>query len=126
MTRRPTPRLALLLAHCVLVAACGAGVTGRQMTTDTDSFDRAWQAVQDATTPEQQREHIDAFLQHQQEAGSGPLLVRVQRRDSGEKAAIDKALWEHPERYLVSILYGQRQYDFVPLSRLSLEPLFRE
>lgn len=126
MTHRLTPRLALLLAHCVLVAACGAGVTGRQMTTETDSFDSAWQAVQDATTPQQQREHIDAFLQQQHDAGSGPLLVRVQRRDTGEKAAIDKALWEHPDQYLVSILYGQRQYDFVPLSRLSLEPLFRE
>lgn len=125
MTRRPAPRVALLLAHCVLAAACGAGVKGEQMTTN-DSFDSAWQAVQNATTPERQREHIDAFLQQQREAGSGPLLVRVQRRDTGEKAAIDKALWEHPDQYLVSILYGQRQYDFVPLSRLSLEPLFHE
>ena len=89
-------------------------------------LDAAWQAVTAADSAEIQRERIDAFLEAKREAGSGPLMVRVRHRDSGEKSGIDKALWEHPERYVLTLSYGQKEYEFVPLSRSSLEPLFRE
>ena len=90
------------------------------------SFDQAWQAVRAATAPDRQREQIDAFLELNRQAGSGPLMVRVRRADTGEKSAIDKALWEHPQEYVVTLSYGAREYEFTPLSRSSLEPLFRE
>lgn len=117
--------LALLLAHCVSAAACGGGLAGDTMTGEA-SFDQAWQAVRAATAPDLQRQEIDAFLELNQQAGSGPLRVRVRRADTGEKAAIDKALWERPQEYVVTLSYGAREYEFTPLSRSSLEPLFRE
>lgn len=125
MMRPRTSMLALLLAHCMAAAACGGGLAGETMTGEA-SFDQAWQAVRAATAPDRQREQIDAFLELNRQAGSGPLMVRVRRADTGEKSAIDKALWEHPQEYVVTLSYGAREYEFTPLSRSSLEPLFRE
>lgn len=116
-----------LLAHCLLATtACAGGFKGTHTMHQSHPLDAAWQAVTAADSAEIQRERIDAFLQANREAGSGPLMVRVRHRDSGEKSGIDKALWEHPERYVLTLSYGQKEYEFVPLSRSSLEPLFRE
>ncbi|WP_242111766.1 hypothetical protein [Luteimonas aquatica] len=91
-----------------------------------DATDNAWQAVRAAATPEDQRRGIDAFLALQQGAGAPPLQVSVRELASGQKARIDQALWDHPQQYEVTLRYGDRQYPFVPQSRASLEPLFRE
>lgn len=89
-------------------------------------LDAAWQAVRDAPDPATQRTRLDAFLAMNRQAGAPPLMVDVARADTGERAPIDKALWAEPQRYQVTLRYGQRRYAFVPLSRASLEPLFRE
>lgn len=117
--------LALLLAHCMAAAACGGGMAGDTVAGEA-SFDRAWQAVRAATAPDRQRQEIDAFLELNRQAGSGPLMVRVRHADTGAKSAIDKALWERPQDYVVTLVYGAREYEFTPASRSSLEPLFRE
>lgn len=116
---------ALALSASLLTGACGAGTPGDRMKDDA-SFDAAWQSVRDATAADAQRAAIDAFLALNQQTGSPPLMVNVARRDTGEKAAIDKALWENPQQYEVTLRYGDRRYGFTPLSRASLEPLFRE
>ena len=117
--------LALLLAHCLAAAACGGGMAGGAMTGEA-AFDRAWEDVRTATAPELQRQAIDAFLELNRQAGSGPLMVRARHAGSGAKSAIDKALWERPGDYVLTLSYGPREYEFTPLSRSSLEPLFRE
>ena len=124
MRLRPS-MLALLLAHCMAAAACGGGLAGDTMTGEA-SFDQAWHAVRTATAPDRQRQDIDAFLELNREAGAGPLMVRVRHADTGEKSAIDKALWANPQDYIVTVSYGAREYEFTPLSRASLEPLFHE
>jgi hypothetical protein len=116
---------ALLLAHCMAAAACGGGLAGDTMTGEA-SFDQAWHAVRTATAPDRQRQDIDAFLELNREAGAGPLMVRVRHADTGEKSAIDKALWANPQDYIVTVSYGAREYEFTPLSRASLEPLVHE
>jgi hypothetical protein len=138
-TRRANPSMANLfngmpfkrmlyataLLASLLTGACGAGANGDRMKDDA-KFDVAWQAVRDAATADAQRKGIDAFLELNQQAGAPPLMVNVTRRDSGEKAAIDQALWDNPQQYEVTLRYGDRRYGFTPLSRSSLEPLFRE
>ena len=94
--------------------------------TDEAAFDRAWEAVRAATAPDRQRQEIDAFLELNRQAGSGPLMVRARHAGTGAKSAIDKALWERPQDYVLTLGYGPREYEFTPLSRSSLEPLFRE
>lgn len=128
MTPPTSPRIALaslLLACSLLANACGAGRNGDNMSNDA-GIDAAWLEVRDATAADEQRRRIDAFLALNQQAGAPPLMVNVARRDTGGKAAIDKALWENPQQYEVTLRYGDRRYSFVPLSRSSLEPLFRE
>ncbi|RPD85375.1 hypothetical protein [Luteimonas sp. 100069] len=88
--------------------------------------DTAWARVTTATTAAQQRQEIDAFLAIQQQGGAPPVMVDVTKRDGGAPAPIDDALWQNPQDYEVSLRYGDRRYRFVPLSRSSLEPLFRE
>ncbi|GAA3913132.1 hypothetical protein [Luteimonas lutimaris] len=114
-----------LLACTLLLVACSGRLKGEGMGAHQD-FDAAWQAVQAAGTAEDQRREIDAFLSMNQQAGAPPLQVNVRRRDSGEAAPIDQALWDHPGEYEVVLRYGDRKYPFVPKSRSSLEPLFRE
>lgn len=118
-----------------LLAACGTGTTGERTTgarmtqdatTEPAGFNAAWQAVRDATSADAQRDGIDAFLAMNQQAGAPPLMVNVAKRDTGAKAAIDQALWDNPQQYEVTLRYGDRRYGFTPLSRASLEPLFRE
>ena len=103
-----------------------ASGTGPADATGTAALDAAWQAVRDAADPAQQRARLDAFLAMNRQAGAPPLMVDVARRDTGERAPIDKALWADPQHYEVTLRYGQRRYGFVPLARTSLEPLFRE
>ncbi len=90
------------------------------------NFDAAWQAVLAADSSERQRQQIDAFLALNREAGAPPLQVSVKEVTSGETVAIGKALWENPQAYEVTLRYDGRSYAFVPQSRASLEPLFRE
>lgn len=115
----------LLLACILAVTACNGTANGEGMSTQRD-FDAEWQAVTAAATAGDQRAAIDAFLAANQRAGAPPLQVNVRRRDSGEAAPIDRALWDNPGDYEVVLRYGERRYPFVPLSRSSLEPLFRE
>lgn len=115
----------LILASCLLATACSAASNGTTMHNEA-GFDTAWQVVTGATAPGAQRTSIDAFLAMNRQAGAPPLMVTVTRRDTGEKAAIDKALWDNPQEYEVTLRYGDRRYGFTPLSRASLEPLFRE
>lgn len=117
--------IALLLAGSVLASACGTGLDGGGMGGDAN-FDTAWEAVRAAESTDAQRQRIDAFLAMNQQAGAPPLMVSVARRDTGEKAAIDQALWDNPQDYEVTLRYDERRYRFVPLGRASLEPLFRE
>ena len=91
-----------------------------------NEFDAAWERVREATDAQAQRDEIVGFLRHNEQAGAPALQVSVIRRDTGEKAAIDDALWQHPDRYEVTLRYGARSHVFVPLSSASLEPLFRE
>jgi len=114
-----------LLACTLLLVACSGRLNGEDMSTQRD-FDGAWQAVTAADSAQAQRQAIDAFLEANRQAGAPPLQVNVRRRDSGEAAPIDQALWDHPDQYEVVLRYGDRKYPFVPLSRSSLEPLFRE
>lgn len=90
------------------------------------AIDAAWLEVRDATTADAQRGAVDAFLALNQQAGAPPLMVNVANRDTGEQAAIDQALWDNPQQYEVTLRFGDRRYSFTPLSRSSLEPLFRE
>ncbi|MCW5579748.1 MAG: hypothetical protein KIS72_00145 [Luteimonas sp.] len=108
----------------LLLAACHASTPGDTMA--APRFDDAWQAVTAAATPQAQREAIDAFLAANVQAGAPPLMVVVHRRDSRAPAPIDQALWEAPSDFEVTLRYGDERYSFVPLSRSSLEPLFRE
>jgi len=114
-----------LLACTLILVACSARLHGEDMSTQRD-FDAAWQAVTAADSAQSQRQAIDAFLEANRQAGAPPLQVNVRRRDSGEAAPIDQALWDHPDQYEVVLRYGDRKYPFVPASRSSLEPLFRE
>lgn len=92
----------------------------------TNEFDVAWERVREASDPGTQRDAIAAFLRRNEEAGAPAVQVSVAHRDTGEKAAIDDALWQHPDRYQVTLRYGTRSHVFVPLSSASLEPVFRE
>lgn len=120
--RNMPPLKALWLA--LLLAACQASTPGETMA--APRFDDAWQAVTAAATPQAQREAIDAFLAANAAAGSPPLLVQVHRRGTRDVAPIDQALWDAPTDFEVTLRYGDQRYVFVPLSRSSLEPLFRE
>lgn len=91
-----------------------------------NEFDAAWERVQQASDAQAQRDEVAGFLRRNEQAGAPALQVSVARRDTGEKAAIDDALWQHPDRYEVTLRYGTRSHVFVPLSAASLEPLFRE
>lgn len=130
-TKTSIPRTvlgSLLLAGSLLAGACGAGrpgPSGDQMSNQA-AIDAAWLDVRDATAADAQRSAVDAFLALNQQAGAPPLMVNVAKRDTGEKAAIDQALWDNPQQYEVTLRFGDRRYSFTPLSRSSLEPLFRE
>lgn len=118
-------KLLALVAGCLLLMACGGRPNGERMSSD-DDFQAAWQAVQSADSASEQRQKIDAFLAMNQRAGAPPLQVSVRNQATGEKAPIDQALWDNPQQFEVTLRYGERRYVFVPLSRSSLEPLFRE
>lgn len=109
----------------LLLAACSATPHGETMS-DGARLDASWQAVTAAATPADQRRAIDDFLALNQSIGAPPLMVVVHRRDTGAVARIDQALWDAPSDYEVTLSYGSRRHAFVPLSRSSLEPLFRE
>lgn len=115
----------LLLACILALTACSGTPNGEGMSNQRD-FNAEWQAVTAARSAQEQRAAIDAFLEANQRAGAPPLQVNVRLRDSGEAAPIDKALWDNPGQYEVVLRYGDQRYSFVPLSRSSLEPLFRE
>lgn len=126
--QRSTIRIALagcLLTAGLLSSACGSGRSGDEMKHDA-AADTAWTRVTAATSAAEQRQQIDAFLASQQQGGAPPLMVNVAKRDGGAPAPIDDALWQNPQDYEVTLRYGERRYRFVPLSRSSLEPLFRE
>lgn len=89
-------------------------------------FEDAWERVREASDAGVQRAEIAAFLRRNEEAGAPALQVSVANRETGGKAAIDDALWQHPDRYEITLRYGTRSHVFVPLSSASLEPLFRE
>lgn len=91
------------------------------------TFDTAWQAVTSAQTPGAQRSALDTFMALN-ESGTGalPRQVSVTERATGTKAPIDNALWAEPQKFEITLRYGERSYVFVPQSRSSLEPLFRE
>lgn len=91
-----------------------------------ENFEAAWQAVRTAASADGQRQGIDAFLTMNQQAGAPALQVSVKRLDTGKETPVERALWEHPQQYEVTLHYGDRKYSFVPQSRASLEPLFRE
>lgn len=116
--------IALACALALLVA-CGNHATGGNMTTGND-IDVAWERVTAAPDAEAQRREIVDFLRRNEEAGAPALQVSVAERDTGARAPIGDALWEQPDRYEVTLRFGERRYVFVPMSRASLEPLFRE
>lgn len=87
---------------------------------------KAWAAVASATDPAAQRAALDAFLALERPPGARPVQVHVYRRGSGERARIDQSLWDEPAAYEVELRLNGDEYRFVPLSRASLEPLFRE
>lgn len=91
-----------------------------------DRHARAWDAVTSATDPAAQRAALDAFLALERREDARPLQVHVFRLDSGGRAAIGQELWDHPADHEVELRLDGREYRFVPLSRASLEPLFRE
>ena len=113
------------LAASLSGTACASADVGSEMSQHTN-IDSTWSEVVEAETAEVQRERIDAFLELNRQAGSHGLMVSAARRADGTKAAIDKALWDNPQDYELTLRYGDRVYRFVPLSRASLEPLFRE
>lgn len=108
-----------------LLLACGSQVGGGAMATEHE-FDAAWERVREASDAQVQRDAVVEFLRRNEQSGAPALQVSVTHRDTGAKAAIDDALWQHPDRYEVTLRYGARSHVFVPLSSASLEPLFRE
>lgn len=96
-----------------------------RMTTD-DRHASAWDAVTSAADAAAQRAALDAFLALERPTGARPLQVHAYRIDSGARAAIGQELWDHPYDHEVELRLAGREYRFVPLSRASLEPLFRE
>lgn len=91
-----------------------------------NEIESAWQAVDAATDPQDQRQRIERFLALNQAAGAPPMQVLVKDRETGARAPIDKVLWENPHRFELTLRFGDREYRFIPQSRVSLEPLFRE
>src|SRR5688500_5327878 len=115
--------LSALFLSLFLAASCnGQAHRGNVPVND----EKAWRAVVDATDAESQRARLEEFLKQNTDAGAPALQVSVRSLDTGEKARIDKALWDNPQRYEVTLRYGERQYVFIPKSRASLDPLFRE
>lgn len=92
----------------------------------TADHDAAWEQVRTAPDAATQRQRIVDFLRQNETAGAPALQVLLYRRDTGAQAPIDDALWANPDQYEVQLSLGERQYRFVPRSRESLEPLFRE
>ncbi|MCE7032065.1 hypothetical protein LY625_05445 [Lysobacter sp. GX 14042] len=132
MDREPrlTPRglvLAGLLVACssILPACSGTPMNGEQTSSEERHRD-AWRAVTAAGDPQEQHAAILAFLALDRPAGARPLQVHVFHRASGDRAAIGQPLWDSPQDYEVELRLDGREYRFVPLSRASLEPLFRE
>lgn len=106
-------------------AACTRPVSGNAMSANADQ-DAAWEQVRTAPDVATQRQRIVEFLRQNETAGAPALQVLVYRRDTGAQAPIDDALWANPDQFEVQLSLGERQYRFVPQSRESLEPLFRE
>ncbi|MEN1960037.1 hypothetical protein WCE41_06840 [Luteimonas sp. MJ246] len=94
--------------------------------TTASEFESAWERVREASDAQVQRDEVIAFLRRNEQAGAPALQVSVAHRDTGARAAIDDALWQQPDRYEVTLRFGERSHVFVPLSRESLVPLFRE
>ncbi len=126
--RRSAPRCApLLLAFLAvaLPAACTRPVNGDPMSEASD-HDAAWEQVRSAPDDATQQQRLIGFLRSHEQAGAPALQVLVYRRDTGAQARIDDALWANPDQHEVELRFGERRYRFVPRSRASLEPLFRE
>lgn len=109
----------------LLLMACSDQANGEKMSGNAN-LDAVWQAVQTASSADGQRREIDAFLAMGQPEGTPPMQVSVKDLASKHDAPLDKALWENPQQYEVTLHFGDRKYSFVPRSRASLEPLFRE
>ena len=116
---------ALVACSSVLPACSGVPLNSEQMSSG-DRHASAWDAVTAARDPAAQRSALDAFLSLERPEDARPLQVHVFRRGSGERAAIDQSLWENPADHEVELRLDGRDYRFIPLSRSSLEPLFRE
>lgn len=125
---KPVPSCALALCIGLLAAtpaACTPSVPGNAMSANAD-HDAAWEQVRSAPDAATQRQRIVEFLRQNDTTGAPALQVLVYRRDTGAQAPIDDALWAHPDQFEVQLSFGERRFRFVPLSRDSLEPLFRE
>ena len=122
---QPGRSLTALVCGSLLLVACSGRLNGETMS-EQERYDAAWQAVTAAGDPREQRRQIDAFLALNQQADAPALQVLVSSLDTGQRAPIDRALWDNPQRYEVTLRYGERSYVFVPQSADSLKPLFRE
>jgi hypothetical protein len=116
-------RSALLASAMACLLACGSHATGGGM---GDGMDAAWERVRTAPDADAQRDAVQAFVREYEAGGAPALQVSAVLRATGEKAAIDRALWERPGDYELTLRYGERRYVFVPLSSASLVPLLRE
>ena len=74
----------------------------------------------DLSLTDEQQQLTEAFARLYEHHAT-PERVR-----EAEPGGFDKALWERPGDYVLTLSYGPREYEFTPLSRSSLEPLFRE
>lgn len=117
---------ALVACSGILPACSGVPLNDNDARTTDDRHASAWDAVTSAADAPAQRAALDVFLALERPAGTRPLQVDVYRIDSGARAAIGQELWDHPYDHEVELRLAGREYRFVPLSRASLEPLFRE
>lgn len=126
LTARRLVLIGLLVACSSVLPACsGTPMNGEQMSS-VERHEDAWRTVTAARDPQDQHAAILGFLALDRPAGARPLQVHVFHRASGDRAAIGQPLWDSPEDYEVELRLDGREYRFVPLSRASLEPLFRE
>ena len=115
---------ALLLSLFLAVSCNGQEHQGNAAV--TVDYEKAWREVAEAPDAATQRARLEEFLKRNTDDRAPALEVFVRSLDTGERARIDKALWANPQRYEVTLRYGERRYVFIPKSRDSLDPLFRE